>query len=121
LDKVAPPHLVLLLTSGVYLAPGNVSHPRVEMHSGSPLTHDCCQGNSDKAMAAARPIATEPKPESVWDLLSGTAGLRIYDIEGRGPLSRDAFADSLIAGELWNYVAHSGSQFSQLPVLATAH
>jgi FkbM family methyltransferase len=45
------------------------------------------------------------KPEQLFDLLT-ECGLRIFDIEGRGPLSRDEFVGSYEAGAVWNYVAH---------------
>lgn len=44
-------------------------------------------------------------PEAVWDLLS-EVGMRIYDADGFGPLSRDAMAERYAAARIWNYLAH---------------
>jgi FkbM family methyltransferase len=43
------------------------------------------------------------KPGEVWDLLDG-AGLRIFDLEGDGPYSRDRF-ESVFAEPIWNFLA----------------
>jgi FkbM family methyltransferase len=44
-------------------------------------------------------------PEQIWDLLAGEAGLRIFDLDARGPLSRDQLAELFHSGARWNYVA----------------
>lgn len=43
------------------------------------------------------------KPGEVWDLLDG-AGLRIFDLEGDGPYSRDRF-EAVFAEPIWNFLA----------------
>jgi len=43
-------------------------------------------------------------PEDVWDVL-GDAGLRVYDADARGPLSRLEFTESFTNNRLWNYLA----------------
>jgi FkbM family methyltransferase len=43
-------------------------------------------------------------PGEVWDVL-GDAGLRVYDADARGPLSRDEFTESFASNRLWNYLA----------------
>jgi FkbM family methyltransferase len=44
-------------------------------------------------------------PEHIWDLLAGEARMRIFDLDARGPLSRESFSDIFNAGERWNWVA----------------
>jgi hypothetical protein len=44
-------------------------------------------------------------PEAVHDLLCGEAGLRIFDLDATGPLSRQAFAEMFASGMRWNFVA----------------
>jgi FkbM family methyltransferase len=44
-------------------------------------------------------------PEAVHDLLCGEAGLRIFDLDAAGPLSRDHFGEMFRSGSRWNYVA----------------
>lgn len=44
-------------------------------------------------------------PGQVWDLLTDI-GLRAYDADARGPLSRDELEESFASGALWNYLAH---------------
>lgn len=43
------------------------------------------------------------KPGEVWDLLDG-AGLRIFDLEGDGPYTRDRF-EAVFAEPIWNFLA----------------
>jgi hypothetical protein len=42
-------------------------------------------------------------PDQVFDLLDGV-GLRIFDLEGDGPYSRDRFEDTFTE-PIWNYLA----------------
>jgi FkbM family methyltransferase len=44
-------------------------------------------------------------PDAVHDLICGTAGLRLFDLDATGPLSRDQFAEIYAAGSRWNFVA----------------
>lgn len=44
-------------------------------------------------------------PEQVWDLLAGEIGLRIFDMDGDGPLDRARFTEVFHSGRRWNYVA----------------
>jgi len=44
-------------------------------------------------------------PGAVFDLLAGEAGLRIFDIEGVGPYSREQF-EGVYYKPIWNFVAH---------------
>lgn len=43
------------------------------------------------------------KPGELWDLLDG-AGLRIFDLEGDGPYSRDQF-EAVFTKPIWNFLA----------------
>ena len=43
------------------------------------------------------------KPGEVWDLLDG-AGLRIFDLEGEGPYTRDRF-EAVFTEPIWNFLA----------------
>jgi hypothetical protein len=43
-------------------------------------------------------------PEEVWDVLAA-CGLRVFDLEGDGPLSRDAFADAFDLRARHNWLA----------------
>lgn len=45
------------------------------------------------------------RPEDVWDVLCGDAGLRLFDMDARGPFSRDEFADVFASGSRWNFLA----------------
>ena len=45
-------------------------------------------------------------PEAVWDLLA-SVGLRVYDVDARGPLSRDEMAESFALSRVWNYLANA--------------
>jgi FkbM family methyltransferase len=43
-------------------------------------------------------------PTEVWDLLAGDVGLRIFDLDGRGPYLREAFTE--VSGQpVWNFLA----------------
>ncbi len=42
----------------------------------------------------------------IFELLSSVAGLRIFDIDGKGPYSLKRWDDRLAEGGLWNFVAH---------------
>lgn len=44
-------------------------------------------------------------PEEIFDLFAAS-GLRIFDIDGHGPLSLESFSASYRDGRLWTYVAH---------------
>lgn len=48
------------------------------------------------------------RPGDVHELLCGQAGLRLFDIDGNGPLSVDAFTETFDRGQVWNFVAHPG-------------
>ncbi len=48
------------------------------------------------------------RPADVHELLCGQAGLRVFDIDGDGPLSVDAFTETFERGRVWNFVAHAG-------------
>ena len=47
----------------------------------------------------------ETTPEQVYDLLVGDAQMRIFDIDGDGPYSRDQFVETYHK-PIWNFVAH---------------
>jgi FkbM family methyltransferase len=44
-------------------------------------------------------------PGEVHDLLAGEAGLRIFDLDATGPLSRGQMEELFAAGSRWNFVA----------------
>ena len=44
-------------------------------------------------------------PEAIHDLLCGELGLRIFDMDANGPLSRERLAELFRTGERWNYFA----------------
>lgn len=44
-------------------------------------------------------------PDDVFDLLCGQAGLRLYDIDGVGPLSKHALAEIFEHNRVWTFVA----------------
>jgi FkbM family methyltransferase len=54
--------------------------------------------------AAAAEYGT--RPETVYRLLCGEAGLRIFDLDGNGPYSSAEFAATSARGDYWNFVAH---------------
>ena len=43
-------------------------------------------------------------PAEVWDLLAGELGLRIYDLDGRGPYRREEFV-GVFEQPIWNFLA----------------
>jgi FkbM family methyltransferase len=43
--------------------------------------------------------------KELFELLSDGAGLRIYDIDGNGPMRRQRFLDVVGLGQLWNFIA----------------
>jgi FkbM family methyltransferase len=43
--------------------------------------------------------------DQIFRLLCDDAGLRLFDIEGNGPLDLQAYRESFERGEVWNYVA----------------
>lgn len=65
-----------------------------------------------ETLAALRPIvvfehgAGRPDDSSeLFELLSDEAGLRVYDIEGNGPMRHQRFLDVVGQGRVWNFVA----------------
>ena len=44
-------------------------------------------------------------PRDIYELLSGDAGLRIFDLDGNGPYSCRGFEEEFASGRRWNYVA----------------
>jgi hypothetical protein len=42
----------------------------------------------------------------VFELLAATAGLRIFDMDGDGPLSEAALRDKVTRNTHWNFIAH---------------
>jgi FkbM family methyltransferase len=45
-------------------------------------------------------------PATIFELVCDEAGLRIFDLDGNGPYSREAFSETCERGEYWNFVAH---------------
>jgi len=67
---------------------------------------------AQETLARHRPIVVfehgAGRPEvskELFDLLSEGAGLRLYDIDGNGPMPRQRFLDVLAGLEIWNFVA----------------
>jgi FkbM family methyltransferase len=54
--------------------------------------------------AAAAAYGTAPA--TIFELVCDEAGLRIFDLDGNGPYSRVAFAETCERGSYWNFVAH---------------
>lgn len=50
--------------------------------------------------------AYNAQPRDVHELLCANAGLRIYDIDGAGPLSRREMEERFYAKSVWQFVAH---------------
>lgn len=46
------------------------------------------------------------EPRAVHQVLCGDAGMRIYDIDGAGPLSRAEMEERFDARSIWQFVAH---------------
>ena len=44
-------------------------------------------------------------PRRVYELLTSEANLRVFDLDGNGPLTLAQFEDEFARGERWNYVA----------------
>jgi hypothetical protein len=42
----------------------------------------------------------------VFELLAGNAGLRIFDMDGDGPLSEGALRAKVTRNTHWNFIAH---------------
>ena len=55
---------------------------------------------------AGGPESYGTKPGDVYELLVEGAGLRIFDIDGRGPYSAPDF-DAVFHEPIWNFVAHA--------------
>jgi len=49
----------------------------------------------------------ETSPQDIFNLLAGTARLRIFDLDGRGPYSLGDFERTYERNDYWNFVAHS--------------
>jgi FkbM family methyltransferase len=47
------------------------------------------------------------RPIDIHELLCGEGGLRLFDIDGNGPLSVDALTETFERGRVWNFVAHA--------------
>ena len=47
----------------------------------------------------------ETSPDQVWDTLCQLCGLRIFDLDGEGPYSRDQFVDAMGLRTRWNWLA----------------
>ena len=45
------------------------------------------------------------QPRHIYELLSGVAGLRIFDLDGIGPYTLSQFEESFHSNHRWNYVA----------------
>lgn len=50
--------------------------------------------------------AYQTTPRDIHQLLSCEAGMRIYDIDGAGPLSRSEMEERFYAKSIWQFVAH---------------
>jgi|tagenome__1003787_1003787.scaffolds.fasta_scaffold20977441_4 FkbM family methyltransferase len=44
-------------------------------------------------------------PEEMFDLLTGDAGMRIFDMDGSGPYTLERFGEAYETGSRWNFVA----------------
>jgi FkbM family methyltransferase len=44
-------------------------------------------------------------PEAIHDLVCGDFGLRLFDMDAKGPLSREQFVDLFWSGTRWNWLA----------------
>jgi len=100
LDDVLPagyvPHLIKVDVEGAELQVFEGGSETITRHQPTIVF--------EHGLGAADRYDTEP--EAVHDLLCGRAGLRIFDLDARGPLSRDEFAEVFAAGSRWNFVAH---------------
>jgi hypothetical protein len=59
----------------------------------------------EHGMGAAEYFGTTP--DEVWDLLCGDCGLRIFDLDGDGPYSREQFVDAMSLRARWNWLARA--------------
>lgn len=57
----------------------------------------------EHGMGAADRYGT--RPEQIWDLFCGDLGMRLFDMDAEGPLSRERFREVFDAGRRWNFVA----------------
>jgi FkbM family methyltransferase len=48
----------------------------------------------------------DTRPGDIFDLLSGEAGLRIFDLDGHGPYDRPRFEQAFDESSYFNFVAH---------------
>jgi FkbM family methyltransferase len=46
-------------------------------------------------------------PSDIFELLSGQAGMRIFDLDGKGPYDLREFQRIFHVGGIWNFVAHA--------------
>ena len=44
-------------------------------------------------------------PDEIHDLLAGEAGMRIFDMDGAGPYTREALREAYLTGRRWNFFA----------------
>jgi hypothetical protein len=51
--------------------------------------------------------AYDTVPSDLFHLLSDTAALRIYDLDGNGPYDRNEFDETFKRNLRWNFVAHA--------------
>lgn len=51
-------------------------------------------------------VAYNTSPRDIYQVLSRDAGLRIYDIDGAGPLSQNQMDERFHAKYIWQFVAH---------------
>jgi hypothetical protein len=58
-----------------------------------------------KPILAFEHVWSEEGSPRVYELLSGL-GMRVFDMDGSGPLSRNEFFDVLQQGNRWNWIAH---------------
>jgi FkbM family methyltransferase len=47
-------------------------------------------------------------PDEIHDLLAGELGMRIFDMDGEGPYSRERFRETYERGTRWNFFARAG-------------
>jgi FkbM family methyltransferase len=77
-----------------------------------------CLRGAQQTLVRSRPVvlfehgatvpgdSSDPDHGEVWDLLDA-AGLRVYDIDGNGPLSVSAFAALAASGKMWQFLART--------------
>jgi FkbM family methyltransferase len=59
----------------------------------------------EHGMGAAEYFGTTP--DQVWDVLCEDCGLRIFDLDGEGPYSREQFVDAMSLRARWNWLARA--------------